>query len=301
MIKLKLKFIKKLWIAIRNNWKTKYKLVIKDESTHEDKFVLRLSPKNIFVVITTSAFILITLTAFLIAFTPLRVYVPGYTNPDEYHKYRQMAIKIDSLELLSTQNETYMKNLQDIINGVVNTEGENQENQKDSTLNRYSEEEFKMGREYLWNQEENIIKQIHDQDSKYTIPLTKRATFNSFTFTPPAIGIITQTFNIAERHYGIDIENQNNTPIYAIADGIVLYAEQTPKNGGVIILQHSGDIISIYKNNEKLLKSVGSKVNASEQIAIMGKKSPRNEKYHLHFEIWYNGYPVNPSSYMFIN
>ena len=101
MIKINLQFIKKLWKGVRNNWKTKYKLVIKNENTHEDKFVFRLSPRNIFVGVTVSAFVLITFTAFLIAFTPLRVYVPGYTSSDEYHKYRELAIKLDSLEMMS--------------------------------------------------------------------------------------------------------------------------------------------------------------------------------------------------------
>lgn len=301
MIKINLQFIKKLWKGVRNNWKTKYKLVIKNENTHEDKFVFRLSPRNIFVGVTVSAFVLITFTAFLIAFTPLRVYVPGYTSSDEYHKYRELAIKLDSLEMMSAQNTNYMQNFQNIVNEIVSTEGENQKNETDSTLTKYSDEEFLSGREFLWNQEESIIQQINDQNSKYTIPLTQRATFYSFTFTPPTVGLISTPFNISEKHYGIDIENKKETPISAIADGIVLFAGLTPDEGNVIILQHTGDIISVYKNNGKILKKTGNTVKANEHIALMGNADKNNRKSHLHFEIWYNGHPLNPTSYISIN
>lgn len=300
-MKVNFEFIKKLWKGVRNNWKTKYKLVIKNENTHEDKFSLRLSPHNIFVIVIASAFLLIMLTAFLIAFTPLRVYVPGYTSPDEYHKYRELAVKLDSLEMLSAQNSSYMQNFQNIVNEIVSTEGEEQKNEGDSTAEKYTEEEFKMNREFLWSQEESIIQQINDQNSKYTVPLTQRATFYSFTFYPPALGLISKQFNIAEKHYGIDIENQKNSAITAAADGVVLFAGLTPKEGSVIILQHTGDIITVYKNNEKLLKKIGDKVKANEQIAIMGNADTENKNYHLHFEIWYNGYPINPTLYMTAN
>ena len=142
---------------------------------------------------------------------------------------------------------------------------------------------------------------INDQNSKYTIPLTQRATFYSFTFTPPTVGLISTPFNISEKHYGIDIENKKETPISAIADGVVLFAGLTPDEGNVIILQHTGDIISVYKNNGKILKKTGNTVKANEHIALMGNADKNNRKSHLHFEIWYNGHPLNPTSYISIN
>ena len=79
------------------------------------------------------------------------------------------------------------------------------------------------------------------------------------------------------------------------------YTGFDPMNGNTIVIQHPGNIISIYKHNEVLLKSVGAKVNMGEAIAKMGSSGQnRMQSAHLHFELWYNGFPVNPLDYIVI-
>ncbi|MDR3045999.1 MAG: hypothetical protein LBU51_00075, partial [Bacteroidales bacterium] len=73
-------FIKRLFAALKRHWTTKFRLVIKNDDTHKENFSFRLTPRNIFVVLICSTLILIMVTSLLIAFTPLRYYIPGYTN-----------------------------------------------------------------------------------------------------------------------------------------------------------------------------------------------------------------------------
>ena len=130
MKRLKTLSLRVLWKKLISNWKTKYRLVIKNDSTHQEKLTFRLSPRNVFVLVTTSAVFLITITAMLIAFTPLRVYVPGYTTPDEYREYKRLALYVDSVDLLVRQNQQFLDNFYNVINDRLEKEDLQQENQE---------------------------------------------------------------------------------------------------------------------------------------------------------------------------
>ena len=292
--------IPNFWKRIRINWSTKYRLIIKNDATHEDKFALRLSPKNIFIVVVSSAFILITLTTILIAFTPLRYYSPGYTNPNEYRLYKTMVVRMDSLQNIIDNNQRYLDNFYNVIN-EINVEEEENENKEGSSQREINKEDLDNAKAELIEQEEFIIREITNKDEKGVVPLTQRAIFKAFAFYPPAIGVISEEYNIYTKHNGIDISNSKGTPITAIADGVIVFAGFTAENGNTIIIHHSGDVISTYQCVDKILKKVGDKVTCKESIATMGNSGTENDIPHLHFEIWYNGFPVNPLSYITIN
>jgi murein DD-endopeptidase MepM/ murein hydrolase activator NlpD len=75
-------------------------------------------------------------------------------------------------------------------------------------------------------------------------------------------------------------------------------AEWTLETGYVILIQHSDNIISVYKHNAKLLKKQGSKVKAGDAIAIMGNSGELTYGPHLHFELWFKGVPVDPEQFI---
>ena len=108
-----------LWQKLRKNWKNRFHLLIREDTTQKEVFSFKLSPRNIFVVVTLSAFSLILLTGLLIAFTPLGIYVTGWRHHDEYRKYREMARKVDSVEILLAQNQQYINNFYRIMNDEV--------------------------------------------------------------------------------------------------------------------------------------------------------------------------------------
>ncbi|MBZ0242725.1 MAG: M23 family metallopeptidase, partial [Bacteroidales bacterium] len=68
--------------------------------------------------------------------------------------------------------------------------------------------------------------------------------------------------------------------------------------GYIIGLQHAGNFFSVYKHNAVLLKKEGDFVKAGEAIAIVGDSGELSTGPHLHFELWFNGIPINPDDYL---
>ena len=112
---------------------------------------------------------------------------------------------------------------------------------------------------------------------------------------------ISQKFNIKEKHYAIDIVAPKDAPVKATADGTVIFSEWTSDTGYVIIIDHSNNFLSVYKHNALLTKDQGELVKAGEVIAQVGDTGEFSTGPHLHFELWSDGYPINPSSFIDYN
>lgn len=294
-------FMKKL----SSNWKTRYRLSIKTEENHEEKYSFILTPQRIFVIGGTAAVVLIALTAIIISVTPLKYYIPGYTTLEEHKLYLKVSAQMDSLSLLVQQNQQYLDNFYNVINDNI-TEDENsmaagKSKAASHELTERKEEEMEAMREVDMQAEDLLANHLKSEEENSKLPVSHRADISNITLYTPTTGILIQEFDAASNHYGIDIQNKKNTIITSVAEGIVIYTGFDPMNGNTIVIQHPGNIISIYKHNEVLLKSVGAKVNMGEAIAKMGSSGQnRMQSAHLHFELWYNGFPVNPLDYIVI-
>lgn len=117
-------------------------------------------------------------------------------------------------------------------------------------------------------------------------------------FFSPITGVVSSPFNPRISHFGTDIVSRPNEPVLSIADGTVIFADWTQKNGYVIAVQHRQNIISVYKHNNELLKKVGNFVSAGDVISIVGNTGELSDGHHLHFELWSNGNPVNPEEFV---
>jgi murein DD-endopeptidase MepM/ murein hydrolase activator NlpD len=124
------------------------------------------------------------------------------------------------------------------------------------------------------------------------------SSISSFYFFTPVKGTITSQFAPKTKHYGIDIVAAPNEVIKSTLDGTVVLADWTSETGYIIAVQHSNNLFSIYKHNSALLKNTGDFVKAGEVLAIIGNTGELTSGPHLHFELWYNGSPVNPVDYM---
>lgn len=294
-------FMKKLF----SNWKTRYRLSIKTEENHEEKYSFILTPQRIFVIGGTAAVVLIALTAIIISVTPLKYYIPGYTTLEEHKLYLKVTAQMDSLSMLVHQNQQYLDNFYNVINDNI-TEDENSMSAGKSKaasheLTERKEEEMEAMREVDMQAEDLLANHLKSEEENSKLPVSHRADISNITLYTPTTGILIREFDAASNHYGIDIQNKKNTIITSVADGIVIYTGFDPMNGNTIVIQHPGNIISIYKHNEVLLKSVGAKVNMGEAIAKMGSSGQNHlQSAHLHFELWYNGFPVNPLDYIVI-
>ena len=112
-------------------------------------------------------------------------------------------------------------------------------------------------------------------------------------------GVITSKYSIEEDHFAIDIACNEGTPVKATMDGAVVLSDWTADGGYIMVLQHRQNILSIYKHNSKLYKKQGDIVKAGEVIAAAGDIGELSNGPHLHFELWINGYAVDPENYIY--
>ena len=117
-------------------------------------------------------------------------------------------------------------------------------------------------------------------------------------FFLPVKGLITESFNIEDKHYGVDVVTKENELIKSTLNGVVVMSSWTSETGHVIVIQHENNLLSVYKHNSVLLKDQGERVEAGEAIAIIGNSGKWSSGPHLHFELWHNNKPVDPEQYI---
>ncbi|MFV8280815.1 M23 family metallopeptidase [Christiangramia marina] len=272
----------------------KYRMVVLNEDTFEERFSFRLTRLNVFVAVGISAILLIAMTTFLIAFTPLREYIPGYSSAALKEKATKLAYTSDSLQNKMRMNDQYLQSIQDALRGEFDV----QQLDRDSILSQpITELEYQ---EINRIKADSLLREEVAQEDKYNILPTATDNIN-FSLFPPVKGTISERYNIENKHYAIDIVTTRNSPIKSVADGRVIFAEWTAETGYVIIIEHSYGLLSVYKHNASLSKSQGDIVRSGEVIATAGNTGEFTTGPHLHFELWNEGNPVDPSEYIDFN
>ena len=269
----------------------KYRLVILNEDTFEERLSLNLNRLNVFVLGTLSAIFLITFTTILIAFTPLKEYIPGYSSTSLKKKAVALSFKTDSLQRVIDFNEKYFASIKQVLQGEVSVA----DFDKDSIIQAVKQEVSEVDLSPI--KEDSLLREKVDKEDKYSLFETATSKAN-FVLFPPVSGTISEPYDVKSKHYAVDIVVEENTPIKATADGTVIFAEWTAQTGYVILIEHSSGLISVYKHNASLTKSQGDLVKAGEVIATAGNTGELTTGPHLHFELWSDGYPVNPTNFI---
>lgn len=284
--KKKSKFINKLT--------NKYRLIFLNDSTFQELGYIRLSRLNIITVTGTLFIFLVALTYIAIAYTPVRELIPGYPDAEMRHNIINNRIQLDSLELELKFRDQYFENLSLIISGK---EPNNFLNISNDTLKKeYKNIQFsKPSADSTLRKEIELIPKPEVQAEE---PVQTNTSLEKVHFFPPARGIITNSFNPLNNHFGTDIVAAPNEVVKATLDGTVIMASWTLQTGYVMQIQHKNNIISFYKHNAELLKKVGARVKAGDAIAIIGNSGELTTGPHLHFELWYNGMAINPEDYI---
>lgn len=269
---------------------TKNRLVILNEETFEEIFSLKLTLMNVFLVATLGAFIIIFSTTYIIAFTPLKEYIPGYSSSKLKQEATNLALKSDSLTTLLRNNEMYLTSIRKVLTGDVDYMKLSADSVKATSAEtddadlKPSESELALRKKVALEDKYNLFEQ-----AKPKVDLVLFA---------PVRGPITEKYNSKEKHFAVDIALAKNTPIKTVANGTVIFADWTPTNGNVIILRHNNDILSVYKHCESLTISQGDVVRSGEVIAIGGTSGEQSTGIHLHFELWKDGYPIDPTQFI---
>lgn len=273
----------------------KYRLVIMNDTTLERKISFRLTRLNVFVALGALVMLLVIGTTFLIAYTPLREYIPGYGNVSVQKDLYNLMQKADSLQNEVILREKYMQNIRDVINGKDFSPAGMQK-PADTVKKNYSDLNVSKSKE------DSLLRQEFEDVDQYSLVTpgiqSSNASISNYFFFAPIQGTLTNGYNPAARHYGVDIVAQKNEPVKSILDGMVVFAGWTLQTGYVIAVQHQSDILSIYKHNSALLKREGDYVKAGDPIAIVGNSGEISTGPHLHFELWYKGKAVNPREYI---
>lgn len=284
--------VKKKKKRIVNKLRHKYRLIIYNDDTFEEVWFLRLSRLNVFSIVGSALILLITAVIVLIAFTPLREFIPGYPDGNMHRNIINNVYKLDSLEKEIEMRDRYFASLNQIIRGGV---PESYENTQDTTL-RYDDIVFDR------SEHDSILRQQIEQEEIYNLSVlansSNKTDFSSIHFYPPVKGLVTNSFNPNINHFGTDIVAASNKVVVAVLDGVITMANWTLETGYVIQIQHENNIISTYKHNSELLKKVGNHVTAGEAIAIIGNSGELTSGPHLHFELWHNGTPLDPEDYI---
>ncbi|MCB0428546.1 MAG: M23 family metallopeptidase [Flavobacteriales bacterium] len=267
-----------------------------NDSSFEEKLSIRLTPLNVYTLIGASIIVLITLGITLVAFTPLRQYVPGYTTGQLRKQSLLNTISIDSLQDKLRMQEQYLNSLRDVLSGNDSTHVQADGNTPANNTTNYEKLEISKS-----DAEKALIEKIESED-KYNLafnePVQHAGSKVDQLFYCPLKGLITSRFDALQKHFGIDVVAKKDEPVKATLNGKVILATWTSETGYVIALQHKGNLVSFYKHNSVLLKKVGEFVRAGEAIAIVGDSGELTSGPHLHFELWHDGQAINPEDYM---
>lgn len=270
----------------------KYRLSLLDAQTHEKLWEMRFT-KTGCLVTAVSAVVLFVLTIFCItAFTPVRTFIPGY--PDAHSKRAAIlnAMRIDSLEAVITTWHLYSENLRRVIDGQ-------QPLRIDSLIDSRKNAEAKLTDAHLADRQDSILRQTVMEEEQFELTETGKRDLpiEGLHFFTPLKGIISQGYDPVIHPY-IDITAPANSVVAAVLDGTVIFAGWNDEAGYTIQIQHSNDIVSTYKHNQKLLKKTGDKVTAGSPIAMVGNTGSLSTGDHLHFELWHKGEAIDPTKYI---
>ena len=270
----------------------KYRFVVLNEDTFEERFSFKLNRLNAFVLGGIFSVLLITLTILFIVFTPLKEYIQGYSSTELKKEASELVYKVDSLNQVLSVNDLYIENIQQVLKGEIKRVSFN----KDSVLNQFKIDEI----DFAPSPVDSAFRAEVEQKDRYSV--FEEATRNTdIVFTAPIKGEVTENYNDRDKHFAIDIAVEKDTPVKAVADGTVIFRGFTADTGYVIVIEHNQGFISVYKHNSTIFKEQGDLVKSGEVIASAGSTGNLSTASHLHFDLWNDGYPVNPANYINFN
>ncbi len=268
-----------------------YRLSLIDAVSHERLWSVRFT-KPIFIGALVSGIVVAMVVFFLlVAYTPMRTFIPGYPSAQTRRQAVQNAQKIDSLEMRLLQWQLYSENLRRIVAGEAPIRLDSvmlgRENSRDITDAQYYAIRDSLLRADVLTQEQFNV----DETPKKNLPM------EALSFFPPVKGVVSEGFERTLHPY-IDITAPAGSMVTSVLDGTVVHTAWDPEDGYLIVIQHDGDILSLYKHNQKLLHRQGDVVKAGTPIGLVAESESLTKGNHLHFELWYDGQAMDPTQFI---
>ncbi len=282
------------------NLKHTYRLVIMNNETFEEIGSYRLSLLNVYIALSTIVVVVALGVVSLIAFTPLRKYIPGYGDVNQNQELYELVREMEALERDMNVHRNYADNMRRVLVGDVETEEDVTKVNIDS-----SEQQIEINAVVPSEIDEQLRREVELQEvgaiaqsGRTTNLALSGVPLEQMFFTAPVNGEISAGYMPDKKHHGVDILAPKNTAIKAVMDGYVFLSDWTLETGNTVGIQHANNVISFYKHNSVLLKKAGSYVRAGEAVAIIGNTGTLSDGPHLHFELWYRGSSVDPTEYI---
>ena len=271
---------------------SKFRFALIDDTSHKHLLVIRFSKLSLTVTVFSALIILGAIIFSLIAFTPVKTFIPGYPDARTKRAAIQNAIKVDSLENEIFRWEMYSENLRRVLAGedVVNLDS------LVTSIRSKNQEQLKAAQ---FRKQDSLLRQMVKEEEQFGISARtqRELPIEGVMFFTPLKGAISQGYD-PNIHPFIDITAPAGSVVKAVLDGTVISSDWNNDTGYTMYIQHDGDIISAYKHNERLLKSAGERASAGSPIAIIGNTGELTTGTHLHFELWHKGKTVDPAKHI---
>jgi len=267
-----------------------FRAVLMDEETQKTLISKRFTRFGVWFMVFASAVAACVLFYCLIAFTPIRHTIPGYPGAKSRNEAVRNAIRIDSLETIVNRWEFYAENLRRVVDGQapVNI---------DSLIRRGVSDSAALAAPEELAQSDTLLRKLVSETDKHgqaephgDLMLEGRH------FFAPVKGTISKAYDQVLHPY-LELTAPAGSTVLSVLDGTVIFSGWNDESGYTIGIQHPGDVISIYRQNQKLLKGIGDRVSAGTAIGLAGEVEEQTGG-NLHFEIWYKGELIDPALYI---
>lgn len=273
---------------------TRYQLIIRNEENFAEKTSLGFTYSKIILFSVILFAVTLVISLFLIKTVLAKWFDPRHAQLEANKQLYELALKVDSLALEVDRKDQFIANFRRVLSGDTSNfidpaeilKGESRPLTKPANLR-------------LDPRDSTFRKDFEKSDlSLISLTNVKYRELQETFFFPPLTGFVSDKYDVRNGHLGTDIVAKTNEPVKCIADGTVVFSSWTQDSGYVIMIQHKGNLISVYKHNAELYKKVGTFVNAGEIISIVGNSGEMTDGPHLHFELWYNGNSLNPEEFV---
>ena len=273
----------------KERYSGKFRLSFVDAESHRMLWTRRFTIPGLIVSLVSALVILGALFFLLIAFSPLKTLIPGYPDRATRLRYETSAERLDSLQMKLVQWDIYAENLRKVLSGEPALTLDSLK-----TVTSIKDENG----DIVWLKErDSLLRATIEGEARFAISgAEKSLPIEAMPFFTPIKGVVSQGFD--KSHPYIDVTAPEGSAVMSVLEGTVMFAVWDDDEGYAVAVQHAGDLVSVYRHNQKLLKRPGDKVGAGTPIAILGSSPSLAVGDHLHFELWYRGTAVDPERYI---
>ena len=266
-----------------------FRLEITGEEPSRTIWSRRISRSGLIVAVVSAAAALLVGVFCLVAFTPLRTFIPGYPDARSRQQAIRNAQRVDSLETQILRWELYTENLRHVVAGEEPV-------RLDSLIRRLDARQAEMPA--ADPAADSLLRATVEQEERFAVTeVERKLPIEGIHFFSPVKGVVSRGFD-AGFHPFVEVTAPAGAVVMSVLDGTVVFSGWDDEAGYMVAIQHPGDILTFYKHNQKLLRKTGEAVKAGTPVALVGGTGAKAGSDHLRFELWYRGEPADPTKYI---